>query len=103
MTILETFIRLRDDIKAWVTNNLKQKADISYVDEKFNSIAEFDPTEIQKAIDANTANIGSNADAIEEIKGALDEKADADHTHNDLQEQLEQKSQVQIITWEEND
>lgn len=57
MTILETFIKLRDDIKTWVANNLRQKADISYVDEKFDSIAEFDPTEIQKAIDANTAAI----------------------------------------------
>ena len=50
MTILETFIKLRDDIKLWVTNNLNTKANISYVDE---SVA--------------------------------------------------QKSQVQIITWEEND
>lgn len=33
MTILETFIRLRDDLKLWVTNNLKTKANISYVDE----------------------------------------------------------------------
>jgi hypothetical protein len=33
MTILETFIQLRDDIKLWVTNNLKTKANISYVDE----------------------------------------------------------------------
>ena len=57
MTILETFIKLRDDLKLWVTNNLNQKANISYVDEKFNSISEFDPTEIQKAIDANAAAI----------------------------------------------
>ena len=32
MTILETFIKLRDDLKLWVTNNLKEKADITYVD-----------------------------------------------------------------------
>ena len=32
MTILETFIKLRDDLKLWVTNNLKTKADITYVD-----------------------------------------------------------------------
>lgn len=65
MTILETFIRLRDDLKAWVTNNLNQKANISYVDEKFNSITEFDPTEIQKAIDANTAAINTKVDKVE--------------------------------------
>ena len=39
MTILETFIKLRDDLKTWVTNNLNQKANISYVDEKFEEIA----------------------------------------------------------------
>ena len=33
MTILETFIKLRNDLKLWVTNNLKTKANISYVDE----------------------------------------------------------------------
>lgn len=33
MTILETFIKLRDDLKLWATNNLKTKANISYVDE----------------------------------------------------------------------
>jgi hypothetical protein len=32
MTILETFIKLRDDLKLWVTNNLNMKANISYVD-----------------------------------------------------------------------
>ena len=65
MTILETFIRLRDDIKTWVTNNLNQKANISYVDEKFNSITEFDPTEIQEAIDENTAAIDTKVDKVE--------------------------------------
>jgi hypothetical protein len=39
MTILETFIKLRDDLKTWVTNNLNQKANISYVDEKFEEVA----------------------------------------------------------------
>jgi hypothetical protein len=31
MTILETFIQLRDDLKLWVTNNLKTKADIDLI------------------------------------------------------------------------
>lgn len=65
MTILETFIKLRDDLKTWVTNNLNQKANISYVDEKFDSISEFDPTEIQEAIDANTAAIDTKVDKVE--------------------------------------
>lgn len=38
MTILETFIKLRDDLKLWVTNNLKEKANISYVDNKVTNI-----------------------------------------------------------------
>lgn len=65
MTILETFIKLRDDLKTWVTNNLNQKANISYVDEKFDSISEFDPTEIQEAIDANTAAIDTKVDKVD--------------------------------------
>lgn len=65
MTILETFIKLRDDLKAWVTNNLNQKANISYVDEKFDSISEFDPTEIQNAINANTTAIDTKVDKVE--------------------------------------
>jgi hypothetical protein len=80
-----------------------EDATIAYVDEKFAEIPEFDPKELQDAIALNTTNIVSNSDAIEEIKGTLDEKADADHAHNDLQEQLDTKSQVQIIKWEEND
>lgn len=36
MTILETFIKLRDDLKLWVTNNLNTKADISYVDDSLS-------------------------------------------------------------------
>ena len=65
MTILETFIRLRDDLKTWVTNNLNQKANISYVDEKFDAIQEFDPTEIQNAINANTTAIDTKVDKVE--------------------------------------
>ena len=65
MTILETFIKLRDDLKTWVTNNLNQKANISYVDEKFDSIPEFDPTDIQNAVNANTAAIDTKVDKVE--------------------------------------
>lgn len=65
MTILETFIKLRDDLKTWVTNNLNQKANISYVDEKFDSISEFDPTDIQNAINANTAAIDTKVDKVD--------------------------------------
>ena len=50
MTILETLIRLRDDLKLWVTNNLNKKADIT-----------------------------------------------------DVNDAVAQKSQVQIITWEDDD
>ena len=30
MTILQALIRLRDDIKTWVTNNLKKKSDVGH-------------------------------------------------------------------------
>lgn len=33
MTIIESLIKLRNDLKLWVTNNLRVKADKSYVDE----------------------------------------------------------------------
>lgn len=75
MTILETFIRLRDDIKLWVANNLNQKANISYVDEKIAEVPEFDPTDIQAAIAENAAGIQSNNAEIQEIKGDVE-------THN---------------------
>lgn len=65
MTILETFIKLRDDLKTWVTNNLNQKANISYVDEKFAAVPEFDPTEIQDAIDANATAIDTKVDKVD--------------------------------------
>lgn len=41
MTILETFIKLRDDLKLWVTNNLKTKANISH-SHTIGDIAEID-------------------------------------------------------------
>lgn len=68
MTILEALIKLRDDIKLWVTNNLNQKANIDYVDEKIAEIPEFDPTDLQAAIAENTTGIQSNGEAIQEIK-----------------------------------
>lgn len=34
---------------------------------------------------------------------ALNNKSDSDHVHNDLQEQLEEKTTVQIIKWEVDD
>lgn len=37
------------------------------------------------------------------IVAALSNKSDIGHNHIDLQEQLNEKAQVQIITWEADD
>lgn len=37
------------------------------------------------------------------ITTALNNKSDSDHSHTDLQEQLDTKSRIQIITWEADD
>lgn len=37
------------------------------------------------------------------VNAALEKKSDVNHGHTDLQEQLDEKSQVQIITWEADD
>lgn len=37
------------------------------------------------------------------ITTALNNKSDLNHNHTDLQEQLDEKSQVQIITWGADD
>lgn len=52
---------------------------------------------------ANTSIRAAFERMWQHIVVALSSKSDANHGHADLQEQLEQKSQVQIITWEEND
>lgn len=38
MTIIETIVRLRNDLKLWVANNLRVKADIEYVEEVTSEI-----------------------------------------------------------------
>jgi hypothetical protein len=49
---------------------------------------------------ANKADVNhTHSDLEEQIAG----KADSDHSHADLEEQISQKSQVQIITWEDDD
>ncbi len=66
--------------------DLDQKANISYVDEKFAAVPEFDPTEIQEAIDskADSAQVSAQiTNAINEITpssiGALPEVLTSKH------------------------
>ena len=69
------------DAVATLESEISNKANISYVDEKFDSITEFDPTELQ--------------DAIEEIQAEVDGKASADHNHNSVYDVLGAASSVQ--------
>lgn len=106
MTILEALIQLRDDLKTWVTNNLRTKVDkesgkglstndyTSVEKEKLAGIADgANKTVVDEALDDTSENPVQNktvASAISNISGQIENVAS-------------QKSQVQIITWEEND
>lgn len=52
---------------------------------------------------ANTSIFNAFERMWQHITTALNNKSDLNHNHTDLQEQLEGKSQVQIITWEDDD
>jgi hypothetical protein len=39
MTITEVLLKIRDDIKTWVTNNLRNKSDVGH-DHTFSSLTE---------------------------------------------------------------
>lgn len=106
MTILETFIKLRDDFKLWVSNNLKTKADISYVDDEIEMAKHYS--------DVNTMDLNVRIDGVigqeKALPSDLCTMVDfADAINNDpqfavtIENELAQKSQVQMITWEDDD
>ena len=67
MTILETFIKLRDDLKLWVTNNLKTKANISHThDDVYYTKTEIDDLELITIEDID-AICGGNIVAASEV------------------------------------
>lgn len=68
MTILETFIKLRDDLKLWVTNNLKTKADI-------DSVPVVDDTMSVSGAAADAAAVGKKFDSLDTVV-AVDENSD---------------------------
>lgn len=51
MNIIEVIIQLRNDLKLWVTNNLRVKADKFYVDEKVATVVD------EAKIDASNKDI----------------------------------------------
>jgi uncharacterized protein YycO len=57
---------------------------IAYVDEKFAAVPEFDPTEIQSAIDENISAIADNSNAIAEIQGDYLTSADRDQLQGEI-------------------
>lgn len=112
MTILEALVRLRNDIKLWVTNNLNTKMNKNLgVEESGNFLS----------VDSNGDVIPTNIEVsnVTNLQSSLDGKANTEHTHtmdqiDELQTTLNnalqyiessvaQKTQVQIIKWEEND
>lgn len=50
MTILETLIKLRDDLKLWATNNLKTKADVANTLAGYGITDAYTKTQIDTAI-----------------------------------------------------
>lgn len=107
MTILETFIKLRDDLKLWVTNNLKEKANITYVD---NKVAEVDfPVDSVNGktgdVQLTAADVGALSEdtVIPSIEGLatedyVDGAVEGLATEVYVDEVVAQKSQVQMIT-----
>lgn len=107
MTILETFIKLRDDLKLWVTNNLKEKANITYVD---NKVADIDfPVDSVNgktgAVQLTAADVGALSEdtVIPSLEGVatedyVDGAVEGLATEVYVDDIVVQKSQVQMIT-----
>lgn len=74
MTILEALIKLRDDLKTWVANNLRVKADKSYVDDELIKMADEVKTD------------ASNKDVVilSEVQSNLNVKADKSYVDEEL-------------------
>lgn len=125
MTILETFIQLRDDLKLWVTNNLKTKANISHN----HTISDFTDYIVDTELSGTSTNPvqnkviddainkakedASNKDAVvlyEAQKSAKDYtdsvaagKADSVHTHNDIYYTKSEIDNLELITVDDID
>lgn len=52
---------------------------------------------------ANTSIYAAFERMWQHIVAALGDKSNVNHTHNELQELIEQRTQVQINTWEADD
>ena len=112
MTILQALIQLRNDLKLWVTNNLNVKMNKNLGEKESGKFL---------SVDSNGDVITTKIEVsnITNLQSSLDGKANTEHTHtmdqiDELQTTLNnalqyvessvsQKTQVQIIKWEEND
>lgn len=90
MTILEALVQLRDDLKTWVTNNLKVKVDIE--DGKGLSTNDYTTAEKEKLA-------ALSVDKVNNLSALVGNTAVSTQITN----AVAQKSQVQIITWEADD
>lgn len=59
---------------------------LAYVDDKFADIPEFDPTELQSAVDTNTNDIASNRDIIESIQNDYLTSTDREELQGNIEE-----------------
>lgn len=125
MTILEALIQLRDDIKTWVANNLNQKvsisrkingkelsADITLTAEDIGADTSGSASAIQSNLDivsteltehTNNSDIHFTAAERTKLSGIDAEFATINAEIDSINTTLTQKSQVQIVTWEDGD
>lgn len=60
MTIIEALVQLRDDLKLWVTNNLRTKANKATTLEGYNITNAYTKTETNTAIENTISNANVN-------------------------------------------
>lgn len=88
MTILEALIQLRNDLKLWVTNNLRVKLNRNLgADEKDKFLTVDDAGDIvTTSIDASITELSHMSGVTSNVQEQLDGKADVNHTHDNYLE-----------------
>lgn len=104
MTILETLIKLRDDLKLWATNNLKTKADKATTLAGYGITDAYTKLEVESQITDLQMDLRDGLNSKANVATTLAGYGIADaYTKTHVDTAIAQKSQVQIITWEADD